>query len=145
MRVAAPKETQVERYFPPTVIRVIVDHQLNEWGAKLGKELLGGECLTCDRATAAKVLRSQRAILQKMLDHSEKLVLKPLASLVEASSAQMLLSLKLEVDRLCALKEVNPSVRDDEIDYLKDRAMEIDDYLQTAQLRLDAVRVIIAT
>ena len=40
MRVAAPKESQVERYFPPTVIRVIVDHQLNEWGAKLGKELL---------------------------------------------------------------------------------------------------------
>ena len=145
MRVAAPRESQIERYFPPTVIRVIVDHQLNEWGAKLGKELLGGECMTSDRATAAKVLRSQRATLQKMLDHSDTLALKPLASLVEASSAQMLLALKLEVDRLRALKEVNPSVREDEIDYLKERAMEIDGYLQTAQLRLDAVRVIIAT
>jgi len=145
MRVAAPKESQIERYFPPTVIRVIVDHQLNELGAKLGKELLGGECLTYDRAMAAKVLRSQRAILQKMLAHSETLALKPLAALVEASSAQMLLALKLEVDRLRALQEVNPSVRDDEIDFLKERALQIDDYLQTAQLRLDAVRVIIAT
>lgn len=145
MRVAAPKESQIERYFPPTVIRVIVDHNLNELGAKLGKELLAGECLTSDRVTAAKVLRSQRPLLQKMLAHSETLALKPLASMVEACSAEMLLALKLEIDRLRALKEVNPSVRDDEIDYLKERAMEMDDYLQTAQLRLDAVRVIIAT
>jgi ATP-dependent helicase HepA len=145
MRAAAPKESQIERYFPPTVIRVIVDHQLSELGAKLGKELLAGECLTCDRATAAKVLRSQRPLLQKMLVHSETLAMKPLASMVEACSAQMLLALKLEIDRLRALQEVNPTVRDDEIDYLKESAMDMDDYLQTAQLRLDAVRVIIAT
>ncbi|HEY0635796.1 MAG TPA: RNA polymerase-associated protein RapA [Gammaproteobacteria bacterium] len=145
LSVAAPKESRIERYFPPTVIRVIVDHQLNELGGKLGKELLAGECLTCDRATAAKVLRSQRALLEKMVAHSEVLALQPLSALVEASSAQMLLALKLEIDRLRALQEVNPTVRDDEIDYLKERALDLDGYIQTAQLRLDALRVIIAT
>ncbi len=145
LSVTAPKESRIERYFPPTVIRVIVDHQHNELGAKLGKELLAGECLTCDRAMAAKVLRSQRPVLEKMVAHSEVLALKPLAALVEACSAQMLLALKLEIDRLRALQEVNPAVRDDEIDYLKERALDLDGYIQTAQLRLDALRVIIAT
>ncbi|HEY0721569.1 MAG TPA: RNA polymerase-associated protein RapA [Gammaproteobacteria bacterium] len=145
LSVAAPKESRVERFFPPTVIRVIVDHQLNELGPKLGKEQLAGECLTCDRAMAAKVLRSQRPLLEKMIAHSEVVALKPLAALVESSSAQMLLTLKLEIDRLRALQEVNPAVRDDEIDYLKERALDLDGYIQTAQLRLDALRVIIAT
>jgi len=50
-----------------------------------------------------------------------------------------------EIDRLRALRQVNPNVRDEEIEYLERQQELITGILESATLRLDAVRVIIST
>jgi ATP-dependent helicase HepA len=55
----------------------------------------------------------------------------------------MLTSLSAEIKRLARLQKVNPSIKTEEIEQLKDLAMLAHEHIQTAQLRLDAVRFVI--
>ena len=55
----------------------------------------------------------------------------------------MLTAMTLELKRLAALRKVNPNVRKEELDQLKANALEMHESIQSARLRLDAVRVIV--
>ena len=57
--------------------------------------------------------------------------------------ATMLESLTAEIKRLVRLQKVNPSIKNDEIEDLKDKTLLIHENIQIAQLRLDAVRFVI--
>jgi ATP-dependent helicase HepA len=50
-----------------------------------------------------------------------------------------------EIKRLARLKKVNPTIKEEEIELLKDRAMLLHENIQVAQLRLDAVRFVITS
>ncbi|MDD5273624.1 MAG: hypothetical protein PHU14_13005, partial [Methylovulum sp.] len=50
-----------------------------------------------------------------------------------------------EIKRLVRLKNVNPSIKAEEIEQLKDLTMLAHESIQAAQLRLDAVRFVIAS
>ena len=50
-----------------------------------------------------------------------------------------------EIKRMVRLKKVNPSIKDHEIEQLKEMTMLAHESIQEAQLRLDAVRFIITT
>ncbi|MCP4391351.1 MAG: hypothetical protein GY802_23870, partial [Gammaproteobacteria bacterium] len=49
-----------------------------------------------------------------------------------------------EIERLVALQQVNPGVRDDEIEFFRNQLNHFEAALEHARLRLDAVRVIVA-
>lgn len=55
----------------------------------------------------------------------------------------MLDTLTGELKRLAALRRVNPNVRQEELDQLKENALEMHNSIQAAQLRLDAVRLLV--
>ena len=50
-----------------------------------------------------------------------------------------------ELQRLQALAEVNPNIRQEEIDYLKTETSELEHYLNTAHIKLEALRVAVVT
>jgi len=57
----------------------------------------------------------------------------------------MLASLSAEIKRLVRLKKLNPAIKTEEIEQLKDFTMLAHENIQAAQLRLDAVRFVIAS
>jgi ATP-dependent helicase HepA len=57
----------------------------------------------------------------------------------------MLTSLSAEIKRLVRLKKVNPTIKSEEIEYIKDMTMLAQENMQAAQIRLDAVRFIITS
>ena len=57
----------------------------------------------------------------------------------------MLTSLAAEIKRLVRLKKVNPTIKEEEIEQLKELTMLAHDNIQAAHLRLDAVRFIITS
>jgi ATP-dependent helicase HepA len=65
--------------------------------------------------------------------------------LVNEATKTMLESLTAEIKRLVRLKKVNPSIKSEEIEYLKDMTLLAHEQLQVAQLRLDAVRFLITS
>jgi len=56
----------------------------------------------------------------------------------------MLTAMTSELKRLAALRKVNPNVRKEELDKLKENALEMNASIQSATLRLDAIRLIIS-
>lgn len=50
-----------------------------------------------------------------------------------------------EIERLKALRQVNPNVRDEEIQFFEQQLQQLTGALKSSNLRLDAVRVIVAT
>jgi len=65
--------------------------------------------------------------------------------IVDDAVRTMNYSLKPETDRLKALAEVNSNIRSEEIRYIEESQSLLANYLQSAQLSLDAVRVAIVT
>ena len=66
-------------------------------------------------------------------------------TLVDQATKAMLESLSNEIKRLVRLKKVNPTIRTEEIEQLKDMTMLAHENIQAAQLRLDAVRFVITS
>ncbi len=54
-------------------------------------------------------------------------------------------ALGAELDRLTALRKVNPSIRQEELDHLSYRIEECAIHIQHANLQLQALRLIITT
>jgi ATP-dependent helicase HepA len=50
-----------------------------------------------------------------------------------------------EIERLTELAQVNPNIRQEELDYLKESKLVLGELINAAQLKLDAIRVAIVT
>jgi ATP-dependent helicase HepA len=61
--------------------------------------------------------------------------------IIEEARREMNKQLSYEIGRLEALRKVNPSVREDEIELLQEQKKLLDVHLTAARLRLDALRV----
>ncbi len=130
-----------ERYFPNSSIRVVID--------EAGKDhpqlqLDGAQIQRVDQDTAIKVVKARQAELTRMLAQAESLAESQVPDLIAAARDKGHTLMGHEVDRLLALRKVNPGVRDDEIQFFREQLEQFDNALQQARLRLDAVRMIVA-
>ena len=139
--VADPR-LHLGRFFPPVVVRT-----LRELG---GDDLshLAAEDFSLihrgiDREQAVELIRSQRKEIESCLKASEKKAKQQLNGIIQASGKSMLDAMTKELKRLAALRKVNPNVRKEELDQLKENALEMNAAIQAGTLRLDAVRLIV--
>ena len=52
-------------------------------------------------------------------------------------------ALQAEQQRLTALKQINPLIRQQEIDMLSSKQQQLTEYISKARLKLDAIRLIV--
>ncbi|MEE9303079.1 MAG: hypothetical protein V3U84_04755, partial [Thiotrichaceae bacterium] len=92
-----------------------------------------------------RIVRAKEKELRKLIEFSEKQAQSEVPELLAEAHNRSKLMLSAEVDRLKALQKVNPSVRDEEIAYLEKQLNNLNQVLDSAHLRLDALRVIVST
>ena len=141
---AAPRSLGVGRFMHQTVIRQLVDGDLNDLSGLDMTTVHMPPGQHANNEQVAVMLRAQRRIIERMLKQAEQRAEKLLPAVVAASVKEMLNSATTELKRLAALRKVNPFVRQEEVDYLKENTMEIHSHLQSARLRLDAVRILLS-
>lgn len=143
---AAPVEgLQVDRYLPPTIIRILLDEKGADHNDKLLHEIINSKRAQIDIETANKVVRAKQKILKSMLEHCEKMAQQQVVVALESAHHNSSEALLREVNRLKALSKVNPNVRDNEIEFFENQLSALSKVLDSASLRLDAIRVIVAT
>ncbi|MES0326872.1 MAG: RNA polymerase-associated protein RapA, partial [Gammaproteobacteria bacterium] len=143
---AAPVEfLQTERYLPPTVIRILLDEKGVDHNAKLAHEIINAKRAQVDLDTANKVVRAKQPILKAMLERCEKTAQQQVVAVLEQAHRDSSEALLREVNRLKALSKVNPNVRASEIEFFENELAALSKVLDSASLRLDALRVIVAT
>ncbi|MFM8332951.1 MAG: RNA polymerase-associated protein RapA [Candidatus Methylumidiphilus sp.] len=139
---AAPKRLSAGRYLPQTLLRVLLDTDLQDISV-LSCDDLAEVPRPIDREEAATLLRGQRKIIERMLKAAEKTAQKRLPDIIATATQHMLDHATGELKRLSALKKVNPYVRQEELDQVKANTLELHGHLQSARLRLDAIRVML--
>ena len=143
---AAPVEgLQVDRYLPPTVIRILLDEKGADHHVKLAHEIINAKRARVDIDTSNKIVRAKQKILKAMLERCEKTAQLQMATVLETAHQQSSDTLLKEVNRLKALSKVNPNVRDSEIEFFENQLAALTKVLDSANLRLDALRVVVAT
>jgi len=142
---SANSALQSNRYLPPTQIRVVIDQQGRDYNNELPSETLREIRAKIDRETTRKIIRAFGKKLREMVPVAEQQAEKLSPVYLAQAKQRSQTMLKREINRLRALQKVNPNVRDDEVRFFEDQMDALTQSLESAHLRLDAVRVIIST
>ncbi|MBR9904747.1 MAG: RNA polymerase-associated protein RapA [Gammaproteobacteria bacterium] len=139
----APKKLHLNRFLPPTAVRLLLDESGANLTSKISFTGLGKNLQKVNKSLARDLIKSRHDQLREMLTQGEGEAERQLPSIVENAEARMRAQLDAEIARLTALAEHNPAVRSAEIDALKDERQALSEAIENTRLRLDSVRVII--
>ncbi|WP_394130267.1 RNA polymerase-associated protein RapA [Shewanella maritima] len=142
---SAPKSSQLYRYLPPTPIRVLLDKNGNNMADKVDYTSFDKQLSAVNRHIASKLVSASQTLLHPLFAQGETHAQTELDQLVSASRESMTQQLTTELERLQGLKAVNPNIREDELDYLRNQMLELADYMDDAQLQLDAIRMVLVS
>lgn len=140
----APAELMIDRYMPPSVIRVVLAPNLADITANFPWSDLVDEKLEIANEPLGKILDSQQQGLRKMLATSRNIADKQLVQYRESGKTKALAAYDFELNRLTELSKINTTIRDEEIAHFsafRELTLEV---VEEATARLDAVRVIVA-
>ena len=132
----APPQLHADRFLPPTPIRVLVDHQGRSVSLAVGPLKRASDHSLLERPEVREDL------LPVILEHSQAAAAKKVPEIVRAARNEMITQLNHEIERLQALRQVNRSVREEEIQLLVDQRDSLNEHFDKARIRLDAIRLI---
>lgn len=142
--VVAPKALQLTRFLPPIALRCLLDAKGNDLATKVSFDTLNDQLESVSRSNANKFIQAQRDPLSQLIAQAEAKTAPQHTVRVAQARQNFIANLDEELARLTALKAVNPSVRDDEIQVLQKQQAEGIQMLDKAALRLEAIRVLVA-
>ncbi|HHT0594164.1 TPA: RNA polymerase-associated protein RapA [Legionella anisa] len=140
---AAPKNLQLDRFLPLTPIRVLMDVSGKNLSSILDYKQLNQMCEPVKRHLGYPIIQQIEADLETILTQSKKVAEAQLQEFIKHATNQMKENITHEVNRLEALKSINPSIREDEIAFYKRQLIESEEFIQSTTLKLQALRVVI--
>tara|TARA_R110002012_G_scaffold9170_3_gene42106 strand:- start:4316 stop:7261 length:2946 start_codon:yes stop_codon:yes gene_type:complete len=139
----APKKLHLNRFLPPTAVRLLLDESGANLTSKISFTGLGKNLQKVNKSLARDLIKSRHDQLRELLTQGEGEAERQLPSIVENAETRMRAQLDSEIARLTALAEHNPAVRSAEIDALKNERQALSTAIENTRLRLDSVRVVI--
>ncbi|MDG2943545.1 RNA polymerase-associated protein RapA [Exercitatus varius] len=140
----APKGLQLNRFLPPTPLRLLLDGKGRDLAAQVSFSRLEKQLKPMDKHVANKMVKMIRPNIEKMLVMAEQQVAERAKTVIAAAQQQADSALSHELNRLNGLKSVNKNIRQDEIDGLETLRIQSLAALAKANWRLDSLRVIVS-
>ncbi|HDN9026340.1 RNA polymerase-associated protein RapA [Aeromonas veronii] len=136
---------QLYRFMPPTPIRLLMDKNGQNLGEKVAFDAFNRQLTPVNRHLGSKLVTASQPVIHSLIGKGQAIAEELKAGIVDKARAQMAQTLQQDLDRLEALKAVNPNVRDSELDYLRNLQAELHHLIDQTQLKLDAIRFIVVT
>ncbi|BBG86467.1 RNA polymerase-associated protein RapA [Aeromonas hydrophila] len=136
---------QLYRFMPPTPIRLLMDKNGQNLGEKVAFDAFNRQLTPVNRHLGSKLVTASQPAIHGLIGKGQAIAEELKAGIVDKARAQMAQTLQQDLDRLEALKAVNPNVRDSELDYLRNLQAELHHLIDQTQLKLDAIRFIVVT
>ncbi len=141
----APKFLQVHRYLPDAIVRLVMDNRGNDLTKVMPHELINKRAQRVNKKTLLELIKHARPQIQQLAEQAERHTEPQQSAIIEQATKSLREESKNDIERLKALAKVNPNIRQVEIKQLEDNAQKLLGYLQSAQLKLDAIRVLLVT
>ena len=145
VEATAPAHLQLGRYLPTTPIRILVDKNGNNLADKVSEKVLDKQLSPVKKQMALQLIKALKSQIGPLVTKAEAHGEKHIATIQEKSLTAMQSKLSSEQERLTALKAINPSVRQEEIDFISQQQEELSHYIDKAQLTFEAIRMIVVT
>jgi ATP-dependent helicase HepA len=142
---SAPDHLQIGRFLPHTPLRILIDQQKKDLTALVTHASLQETGDSFDKAQISQFLHSQRQLIQDMIKVGEQQAQTRMQTLITESNNRMIALMTGEIKRMVRLKKINPSIKDQDVEQAKEMTMQAHESIQDAQLRLDAVRLVISS
>ncbi|MDH0435374.1 RNA polymerase-associated protein RapA [Aeromonas caviae] len=136
---------QLYRFMPPTPIRLLMDKNGQNLGEKVTFDAFNRQLTPVNRHLGSKLVTASQPVIHGLIGKGQAIAEELKAGIVDKARAQMAQTLQQDLDRLEALKAVNPNVRVSELDYLRNLQAELHHLIDQTQLKLDAIRFIVVT
>ncbi len=145
VEATAPANLQLGRYLPTTPIRILVDKNGNNLADKVSESVLDKQLSPVKKQMALQLVKALKSQIGPLVTKAETHGEKQIAAIQEKAQTAMTTNLGQEHERLTALKSINPSVRQEEIDFINVQQEELSHYISKAQLTFEAIRMIVVT
>lgn len=139
----APDFLDTKRFFPPTLIRVLVDKEGEDFAEKWDKETLDSKLDPFDRALLEKAMKIPRPMMKDLLKKCEVRAWEKAEDIVEKQRLSMVEHMEGEINRLDSLAKVNPAISEEEVDLMRALKKAMLDSSKEVRIRLEAVRLIL--
>ena len=143
LSTVADKKLQIQKWFPPTPLRVLLNAQLQDLTAKLPKKFLDENVATMDNEKRAQLKELPKEFIKECIKKGKELCLARAKQYKDKFRDDMLKSMNAEIDRLVALRKVNPTVSETEILMLKFNRDNILKAMDKAELSMDSIRIVV--
>ncbi|RLA62410.1 MAG: RNA polymerase-associated protein RapA [Gammaproteobacteria bacterium] len=141
----APSVLQVERFLPLSPMRLLVDARGKDLATLVPHERLNKLIEKVKKHTALAIIKQVHAEVEAKMILAATRAESQLQDILAKAEQRMRTDLGAELARLEALRTVNPSIREEELDHLRYRIEECAIHIRHANLQLQALRLIITT
>lgn len=138
------KQLQANRYLPSSRIRVMLD-QTGRPLEKLAEGLIDANQQRVKRHIGANIAKAKRPELQTLLNKASDSALISADKIRVAAVTGAEQTLDHEILRMESLQRVNPSVREDEVEAIRQLKQRLLSSLEQTEMSLDAIRVLVFT
>ena len=144
LECVAPEKLHVDRFLPSQPVRALVDHELRDRSKVFVPEMIR-------RSKAGpsdwlqKKSRALKGTLPKMIEAAQTLAEESATEVRSTAVAEMEKHFDGEIQRLQKLRDMGHPVREAEITMATDEREALKKHLEQAVLRMDSVRMILAT
>lgn len=139
----SPKGLQLNRFLPPTPVRLLLDSKGNDLTGQVNFGTLQNKLKPLGKDIANKMVKMVRPNIEQLIKIGDHEMTEIAQAQIQEASRLADQTLTSELNRLIALKAVNKNIRQAEIDVLeKQRELSLEE-LSKASWRLDSLRVIV--
>ena len=138
----SPKDLQLNRFLPPTPVRLLLDSKGNNLAGQVNFDTLQNKLKPLSKDIANKMVKMARPNIEQLIKIGDQKMTEIAQAKIQEASRLADQTLSAELNRLIALKAVNKNIRQAEINVLeKQRVLSLEE-LSKASWRLDSLRVI---
>jgi ATP-dependent helicase HepA len=139
----ADKKLQIQKFFPPTPLRVLLNAQMQDVTPKLPKKFLDENTSSLDHEKRAQLKELPKDFIKECIKKGRELCAVRAKQYKDKFREDMVKNMDAEIERLESLRKVNPTVSETEILLLKFNKTNMLKAMEKAELSLDSVRLII--
>jgi len=137
------RKLQLQKWFPPTPLRVLLNSNKQDVTAKLPKKFIDENTVSLTLEKRQSLGELPKDFIKDCIKTGRMLCASRAKQYKDKFKEEMLKSFNSEIERLEALRKVNPTVSETEILLLKYNREQISKAMDKAELSLDSLRIVI--
>ena len=139
----SPKGLQLNRFLPPTPVRLLLDSKGNDLAGQVNFGTLQNKLKPLSKDIANKMVKMARPNIEQLIKLGDHKMTEIAQAKIREASKLSDQTLSTELNRFIALKAVNKNIRQAEINLLEQQRLVSLEELSKASWRLDSLRVIV--